>query len=234
MMLKAMVSSALRARGVKLGLLAGVAATGLALLSGGGGAAHAQAPDLFNNTNVGGVVNKPRLDTVFHLASPAQVSEVQTYHWNFGQGARPGTISLRRQDGVIYGPFAARGSSGQGGAPNVNWVATANVSLPAGTYTILDSDPRTWSHNAQSGGRGFAIVRGSFVAAAPPAPAPAPRPQPGCPPLPAPRPNVTVSVSAWIDCQYFGVVQSVCQFNYRANAVLLRQVGRQILVGCQV
>jgi len=43
----------------------------------------------------------------------------------------------------------------------VNWIARVNRNLPAGTYTVLDSDPRTWSRNPQSGGQGFTIVRGA-------------------------------------------------------------------------
>lgn len=230
MNMTSMVTAALRARTVKLGLLAGVTAAGLAVFAGGAGAANAQRPDLFNNTNVGSVANGPRLPTVFTLASPALVSEIQTYHWNFGRGAHPGTIGLRRQDGVHYGPFAVRASSGQGGAPNVNWVATANVTLPAGTYTVLDSDPNTWSQNVQSGGRGFAIVRGLYVSASPTPPAP--RRQPNCPSLPAPRPGTPVVRAVWLDCNAFLLAETSCRWNYGTNAVILRQVGRQILVGC--
>ena len=43
-----------------------------------------------------------------------------------------------------------------------------------GTYTVVDSDPATWSQNSFSGGRGFTRVFGAFVASAPPVPAPAP------------------------------------------------------------
>jgi hypothetical protein len=89
------------------------------------------------------------------------------------QGARPGTISLANQRGQIVAQFAAIGTPGQGGVLNANWVANVNLTLPAGLYTVLDSDRNTWSHNAQSGFQGFAIVRGSFVSQPPPPP-PAP------------------------------------------------------------
>jgi len=120
--------------------------------------------DLFNNSNSAGVANHPTNPTMFTLNARASISELVTYHWNNGRGARPGTIGLRSQTGQIFGPFAARGVAGQGGAPNVNWVATPNATLPAGTYTVLDSDPGTWSHNSQSFSRGFVIVRGSLLA----------------------------------------------------------------------
>ncbi len=123
------------------------------------------AMDLFNNSNSAGVANHPTNPTLFTLHAPASISELVSYHWNNGRGARPGTIGLRSQTGQAFGPFAARGVAGQGGAPNVNWVATPNATLPAGTYTVLDSDPGTWSHNPQSFSRGFVIVRGSLLAA---------------------------------------------------------------------
>jgi hypothetical protein len=42
----------------------------------------------------------------------------------------------------------------------VAWEATPNVTIPAGTYEITDSDPGTWSHNAASGFAGFSRVEG--------------------------------------------------------------------------
>ena len=41
---------------------------------------------------------------------------------------------------------------------NANWVSSTNVTLPDGTYQALDSDPSTWSNNAQSLSRGFGRV----------------------------------------------------------------------------
>jgi hypothetical protein len=32
------------------------------------------------------------------------------------------------------------------------------LTLPAGTYTVLDSDPATWSQNAETGGQGIIWV----------------------------------------------------------------------------
>jgi len=91
-----------------------------------------------------------------------------TYHWNDGHGDPPGSISLSRRGGAVYGPFAARGVPGQSGVPNANWVADLNELVPAGSYTVIDSNPLTWSWNQQSVS-GFAIVRGasSFVGRAP-------------------------------------------------------------------
>ena len=57
-------------------------------------------------------------------------------------------------------PAAAR--AGQGGANNAYWECRPNVVLPAGTYTVVDSDPATWAQNAQSAGRGIVEVKGAY------------------------------------------------------------------------
>ncbi len=118
---------------------------------------------LFNNSNPAGTLNGPGRPTVFSLDREAKITTLITYHWNDGRGARPGTIALRDQNGTIYGPFGASGSSGHGGAPNVNWTAKTNFTVPSGTYTIVDSDRGTWSNNTESGFAGIARVRGYFL-----------------------------------------------------------------------
>lgn len=115
---------------------------------------------LFNNFNPGGVVNQPRATTTFTVASATTITGVQTYHWNAGRGKTPGTIKLTASDGKTYGPWQATGSDGQGGVKSAFWQAYPQASIPAGTYTIVDSDPATWSNNVQSGYRGFALVQG--------------------------------------------------------------------------
>jgi len=133
----------------------------------------AAAADLFNNWNTDGVSSGPTAPTTFTLGSPAHVTELATYHWNNGRGlpASPAvTIALRGTGGTTFGPFPAVGSPGQGGVPNANWTATASFDLPAGTYTVIDSQPGTWSRNARSGGSGFAAVRGTTTGGPGPGP----------------------------------------------------------------
>jgi hypothetical protein len=43
---------------------------------------------------------------------------------------------------------------------NANWFVLPNVEIKAGSYTVLDSDNATWSHNSQSANAGFAELRG--------------------------------------------------------------------------
>jgi hypothetical protein len=115
---------------------------------------------LFNNFNSGGVVNQARAATTFTLSASRTITSIQTYHWNAGRGKAPGTIKLVSQTGRTFGPWQAKGSDGQGGVKNAFWTASLWEQVPAGTYTVVDSDPATWSNNAQSGQRGFAVVMG--------------------------------------------------------------------------
>jgi len=117
-----------------------------------------ELPDVefFSITNVDVVANSPTAPSVFTTSEAQAVSRVRTYHWNNGQGATPGTIWLLDDQGEIaYGPWQATGAPGQGGVPNAYWDAAVEFTLLAGTYEVMDSDPSTWAHNAESGGRGM-------------------------------------------------------------------------------
>jgi hypothetical protein len=110
--------------------------------------------------NIGGVQNNPNCSPVFSITVPHRITLIRNYHWNYGKGAPGGTIGLKRQDGTVYGPWQASTGSGQGGAQNINWTASPNIILPAGTYMVIDSDTATWSQNSQSKGCGFTRVEG--------------------------------------------------------------------------
>ena len=114
---------------------------------------------IFDNTNIA-AVDDGGLSPTFAITRPHLITSIHDYHWNGGRGANPGTISLRRHDGSIFGPWQVTASSGQGGAPNVNWDSSPNVTIPAGTYTVVDSDLATWSQNAQTARAGFSTVKG--------------------------------------------------------------------------
>jgi hypothetical protein len=94
----------------------------------------------------------------FTLDTAATVASMTSYHYIAGGGPSPGTLGLRSADGTTYGPWQCTGTDGQGGVKNAFWVAEPNAEVPAGTYTIVDSDPSTWSTNSKAGGKGFATV----------------------------------------------------------------------------
>ncbi len=105
---------------------------------------------LLDTTNAAAVRNGTSRPSVLKLAAPRLITLIQTYHWNGGRGASAGWISLRGQDGKQYGPWRATPGAGQGGAPSAFWTCSPSTVLPAGTYTVVVSDPATWSSNAES------------------------------------------------------------------------------------
>ncbi|MDO9496981.1 MAG: hypothetical protein Q7J48_14845 [Nocardioides sp.] len=125
----------------------------------GGTSEGTAAPKLDEIASIAGVSNGPTAPSVLTLPA-ARVTAIATYHWNNQQGAAPGTIALRGEDGTLYGPFLTTGSPGQGGVPNAYWTAITNFQVPAGRYTVVDSSPDTWAWAPDTGGRGMVTVWG--------------------------------------------------------------------------
>jgi hypothetical protein len=164
-----------RAHRVRATSSAAAAVIGLAL--GGAMLSSTAHAEICNNSNIYGVTNGPRANTYCMVGGTFHATQLITYHWNNGQGATPGAISLRNvSTGQVLGPFAAHGTSGQGGAANVNWIADVNLNIPLGTWQVFDSNPATWSQNPQSGYAGFFKAEGGYVTASPPPPPPPPPP----------------------------------------------------------
>lgn len=115
---------------------------------------------IWDNHNIAGVDNGGTAPT-FKLDRPIVLTYLETYHYNSGQGtAKTGRIGLKAADGTVYGPWDTEGAPGQGDVPNAYWIAKPNVELPAGSYTVIDPDPATWSQNAGSKGEGMVRVNG--------------------------------------------------------------------------
>jgi hypothetical protein len=112
-------------------------------------------------SNPDAVQNGPTSPTTFTTTKAYKITYFWTYHWNNGDGAPGGTVGLRSSDGKIYGPWQVKTTPGQDDVPDANWIASPNVDIPAGTYTVIDSDPSTWAQNSSSGGQGFAEIRGT-------------------------------------------------------------------------
>jgi hypothetical protein len=95
----------------------------------------------------------------FKIAKPGYLTALITYHMMEAGGPLPGKLSVKDASGKVFGPWPASGIDGQGGIPNAYWVVQPKwILLPAGTYTVIDSDPGTWSANKGSKGLGFTQV----------------------------------------------------------------------------
>lgn len=117
---------------------------------------------IYNSWNLGSVDNAPTCSPFFTIDEPQMITYIDTYHWNFGQDATGGTIGLRGGDGTLYGPWETETSQDGGDVPNGYWIVHPNEVIPAGSYTVEDSDPETWSKNSESP-CGMAKVEGYAV-----------------------------------------------------------------------
>jgi len=133
-----------------------------------------KAERVFDTSNRAAVANRPTAPSTFTLDRAQTILRIVTYHWNGGRGKEPGTIGLRDTAGRMHGPWQAVATPGYGDRPNCYWYVDPGVELPAGTYTVVDSDPATWSQNADSRHRGHVMVW-ALPEAVPPASAPAGR-----------------------------------------------------------
>lgn len=133
----------------------------------------AKEEKIFDNGNIGGVSGGPVQPTRFTLTKTTYISRIENYHY-YNNGKKPGTIAVKHSNGQQYGPWQSYGIIGQGGVQNAYWVAQPKIELPAGTYTVIDSDPATWSQNGESNRCGFTTVwtlKGTKPAVSSPTPA---------------------------------------------------------------
>jgi hypothetical protein len=93
----------------------------------------------------------------FTVPRPYYVTYIWNYHYNNSQGVTPGNISLRRDDGKVFGPWEVTATNDN---EKINWEVKPNTEIPAGTYTIIDSENERWSWNTESKGRGLSKVKG--------------------------------------------------------------------------
>ena len=116
------------------------------------------AVQIFTNVNTAAVQGGGgALRPMFTLATPMMITRIEQYHYNNGQGATGVVIQLFTS--LWSENFIASGSTGSG-AGLVNWIATPNIMLPAGSYLVGTSSLDTWSYNAGSAGEGFVTIYG--------------------------------------------------------------------------
>ena len=81
------------------------------------------------------------------------VLKITTDHYNDSKGTtNVGSITITGDGGMVIGTYPARGKAGTDGATNGKWVIEPQVRLDPGIYYIQDSQPSTWSKNAQGVG----------------------------------------------------------------------------------
>lgn len=121
----------------------------------------AQPVVIFSNDNLDAVQSGPPAAATFNVDQRYRVTSIRTYHWNGGAGSESmGTITLLDGNGAPVGLGAYPTISAEASLPNVYWECEPDVEIGPGTYTVLDSDPDTWSYNDASGNAGICVVMG--------------------------------------------------------------------------
>jgi hypothetical protein len=123
---------------------------------------------IFHTDNTDAVQHgPPRAPATFSISRPYFVTYIWTYHcFNYenpgvcGDAFAPGYISLKRDDGVEFGPWQVNANNN---VERTNWEVRPNVRIPSGNYTVTDSVPEHWSWNEKAEGRGLTKVRGKPV-----------------------------------------------------------------------
>lgn len=112
-------------------------------------------PVLSSNFNTDAVQNHPPHVANFTTDKALYLQVITVYHWNNGNGASPGVISLYDADtDKAVGEFLAEGRNG-----NTYWDCYPDVTVAPGTYYIKDSGWETASWNSKASG-GMMELRG--------------------------------------------------------------------------
>ena len=87
------------------------------------------------------------------IKQSSEILKITTDHYNDSKGTtNVGSITVTGDGGMVIGTFSAKGRAGTDGTTNGKWVAEPQVRLDPGVYYIQDSEPSTWSKNAQGVG----------------------------------------------------------------------------------
>lgn len=126
-------------------------------------AVQADQPEvIFDNAIPTPVESVPLKPTRFTLYDSRTITSIRTFHWNEGRGALPGSIALQGKNKRLIGPWTAVAIDDGQGLVNAYWEVKPNIVLDAGTYTVLDSEPGTWSRNPAKGDMGIVRVMGQI------------------------------------------------------------------------
>lgn len=113
----------------------------------------------------------------FTLDRKYKITLLYTYHWNNGQGAPGGTITISKPCGSVVASFHTKGlphavrpqTPPHCGCPHepappgnrpLYWMVCEDFVLPAGSYRLDDSDHSTWATSPQTHGAGHCLMKG--------------------------------------------------------------------------
>ena len=117
---------------------------------------------IFNNWNTLPTMGKPVGETTFTVEDAFYVTNIYNYHyeWKLPNPPVGKGMKLRSSGGNVYGPWEVTPGDGD---YKTTWGCSPKTIIPAGTYSVIDPDPASWSNNSGSEYRGFSEVQGYAV-----------------------------------------------------------------------
>ncbi|MPM05111.1 hypothetical protein SDC9_51396 [bioreactor metagenome] len=112
---------------------------------------------LYTTNNIAAVESSPSgpaNPAQFTVTGPTHIAKIGNYHYGYAHTS--GTISLMDTNSTVYGPWSTANEGGY-------WCVYPDAEVPAGTYTVVDSNPESWSFNLDSGNAGMTEIVGYTV-----------------------------------------------------------------------
>jgi YVTN family beta-propeller protein len=122
------------------------------------GSSVSTGQEIYDGWNADGVSNNPSIDPTLTISRSWTITKIGDYHYNNGAGQDPTTVNGKisiydNTSGALIGSWTASTLENTDDlgftclGPNMCWAVYPNVTLKPGTYTIVDSDPPTWSYS---------------------------------------------------------------------------------------
>lgn len=118
---------------------------------------------LLNVNSLSGVSEGTPVSPVLTIDSPKTIVAIYTYHWNWittGGGENVGVSLTNIFNEQTYAQCNQTPYPGQGGRTNANWIGVPNVTIPAGSYRVISTNPASWSYAGDTQGQGITVILG--------------------------------------------------------------------------
>lgn len=118
---------------------------------------------LLNVNSIAGVSQGTPVSPVLIIDSPKTIVAIYTYHWNWvstGGGENVGASLFNIFSEQTYAQCNQTPYPGQGGRTNANWIGVPNVTIPAGSYRVMSTNPASWSYANDTQGQGITVILG--------------------------------------------------------------------------
>lgn len=109
------------------------------------------------------ILSLENIQMPFTFDSNCKISTISHAHTKSEKNTSLPEISLRSSRGRIFGPWQTRTTDPLGSPDDQYWSITPNATLPAGTYTIVNSDKKRVPHSSKIRQRATTLIFGQCL-----------------------------------------------------------------------